>query len=166
MLETTDSVEIEIEMNAFGPTDFVIAAGDPAATATASYRNRQPNDRLILGAFPHMHLLGTHFNASITRAETGDELCLLDGAYDFDHQLTYMFEDPVTMTQGDELDFTCTWDNSSDNPNQFADPPGDVVFGESTSQEMCFCSTRSPFTRHCPIWATAFDSRRTSGTAE
>ncbi|MCP4917257.1 MAG: c-type cytochrome [Proteobacteria bacterium] len=125
---TTDSVDQVVEMGAFGPTDFQIAPGDGAATATDGLKNTFGTDIEILGAFPHMHLLGSHFRSWVASDDT--EICVLDGRYDFDHQMTYMFEEPVDLKEGDRLKFECTWDNSAGTET--------VSFGEGTDEEMCF----------------------------
>ena len=94
----------------------------------------------IYGTFPHMHVLGTGYR--IGRERDGAVDCLAESdAYDFNNQLTYMFEDPVVVTGGDTLSLECTWDNSAGNPNRIHDPPVDVTYGERTDQEMCFAFT-------------------------
>jgi hypothetical protein len=136
-LRTTDTVDRPVEMAAIGPTGFTIPAGDNSFTAADGLRNSYGVDFEILGAFPHMHLLGSHFSSWINKADDSED-CLLDGRYDFDHQMTYMFEEPALLADGERLRFECTWDNSSDNPEQYNDPPQDVHYGEGTTEEMCF----------------------------
>ena len=136
-LRTTDTIERPVEMAAIGPTNFIIEAGDAEATASDGLRNNFGVDFEILGAFPHMHLLGSHFSSWIIK-DDGSEECVLDGEYDFDHQMTYMFEEPALFEDGDRLRFQCTWDNTADNPDQYNDPPQDVTYGEGTNEEMCF----------------------------
>ena len=128
-LRTTDSIETEVGMFAFGPTNFVIEAGDAESRAMDGWKNNGFGDVTVLGAFPHMHLLGSRFESWIAEDE-GGETCLIEGEYDFDHQMTYMFEEPVTWGDGDTLRFRCTWDNSQGT--------SDVTYGEGTDEEMCF----------------------------
>lgn len=128
-LRTADSVETEVFMTAIGPTDFVIQAGDSESTAMDGLKNTGYGDVQILGAFPHMHLLGSYFESWVSDAD-GGETCVLDGKYDFNHQMTYMFEEPVEYGDGDVLRFRCTWDNSAGTSN--------VRYGEGTDEEMCF----------------------------
>lgn len=129
-LRTVDEIDQEVGMFAFGPTRFTIEAGNAEATAQDGMTNNFGVDFQVLGAFPHMHTLGRRFHSYMTDAETKEESCVIEGPYDFDHQMTYMFEDPMTWKQGDRLKFQCTWDNS--------DGTEDVSFGEGTDEEMCF----------------------------
>ena len=128
-LRTADSVDTEVHMTAFGPTSFSIPAGESAATAMDGMTNRGWGDFHILGAFPHMHLLGSYFESWV-RHDDGSETCVLQGEYDFDHQMTYMFEEPLVWSDGETLRFRCTWDNSEGTET--------VRYGEGTDEEMCF----------------------------
>lgn len=136
-LRTTDSVPTEAFMTAVGPTDILIPANATAHTEHQATRNNFGGPLTIYGAFPHMHLLGTGYEAKVTRSD-GSEDCLVRGEYDFDHQMTYMFEEPMVVQEGERLGMQCTWDNSADNPRQYNDPPRPVRFGEGSNQEMCF----------------------------
>jgi hypothetical protein len=136
-LRTSDAVSRPVEMWVAGPDRFTIPAGDAAYSAEDSARNGGgPVD--ILGAFPHMHWLGASYRAWTSDGDSGEERCLLEGDYDFDHQMTYMFTEPAVWDSGDRLHFQCTWDNSAANPDQPHDPPEDVGYGEGTDEEMCF----------------------------
>jgi len=84
-----------------------------------------------------MHLLGKEYRSWIEEAN-GDETCLLQGPYEFDNQLTFIFREPVVMASDARAWMECTWDNSADSPDQFFDPPQDVPYGEGSNQEMCF----------------------------
>jgi len=134
---TVDSVEREVFMDVAGPDDFLIPAGDDSYSASDTMRNYYGADVEILGAFPHMHLLGESFRAWV-EDESGAEQCLVAGDYSFDHQMTYMLEEPLPFPQGSSVGFECTWNNSSSNPENPSDPPQDVVWGEGTTEEMCY----------------------------
>jgi mono/diheme cytochrome c family protein len=136
-LRTTDSVEREVFMDIVGPEDFYIPAGESAYSDSEDYRNYFGGEVDILGGFPHMHKLGASYRAWVERAGGGEE-CLLAGEYDFDHQLTYMFEEPMTLGERDRFGFECTWDNSATNPDNPSSPPRDVTWGEGTTEEMCY----------------------------
>lgn len=136
-LRTASSAETEVSMNALGPTRFEIPAGEAAYTASDSDTNGMQPFR-ILGAFPHMHLLGRSMRAFVTDKETGEESCIIDGAYDFEHQMTYMFTEAAEVGSRDTITVECTWDNSAGNPYQYNSPPQDVSYGEGTNEEMCF----------------------------
>lgn len=118
-------------MGAFG---FQIPAGDPAYTYTDGFT--LPVDLTVHAVFPHMHVLGRAY--ALTATKDGVETCLTRGTYDFHNQLTYVYRDPVEVEADSTLTMSCTWDNSSDNPDQLNDPPEDVRYGERTDQEMCF----------------------------
>lgn len=107
---------------------FVIPAGDPAYSATESFVNEYL-PLYVLGVFPHMHTLGTGFHAR-TVAGDGSETCLVEGTYDFNNQMTYQFTEPALFDMGDELQFTCQWNNENGDAS--------VRYGERTDEEMCF----------------------------
>ena len=86
-----------------------------------------------------MHRLGTAYSAKIIH-EDDTETCLLGGTYDFDNQVTYQFSDTAMFRPGDRIEFSCTWDNSTGNPNQVGEPK-DTFYGERTDEEMCFFFT-------------------------
>ena len=67
-----------------------------------------------------------------------DDCLLQSDNYDFENQLTYMYSRPIEVTAGEELLFSCTWNNSTSNPNLIHNPPVDVGYGERTDEEMCF----------------------------
>lgn len=138
-LRTADAVGTEVFMAPFGPTGFVIPPGAKNYSDADSITNTAPFSLNILGAFPHMHVLGTGVRAWIDHGAS--ETCLLDGAYDFNNQLTYMFEEPATFAPGDQAWMECTWDNSLTNSSQLFDPPQEIRFGEGSDEEMCFLLT-------------------------
>ncbi len=114
-----------------GNFSFEIPAGAAEYTVEDTFENNYVPLKL-LGVFPHMHDLGTWFNARIRHTD-GSETCLVDGAYSFDNQMTYQFREPIVFDSGDVLDFSCTWDNS-----EGTEP---VRWGERTNEEMCFFFT-------------------------
>jgi len=133
---TQPSVSREVWMEIDGPEDFQIPAGDSEHSDHAYWRNND-TDYEILGAFPHMHKLGSGYHSWI-EAPDGTEDCLVQGEYDFDHQMTYMLEEPLDFPKGSKIGVECTWDNSASNPDQPSDPPQDVTWGEGTTEEMCY----------------------------
>lgn len=135
-LQLTDSVEHEATNYAAGPTEFTIPAGDPAYEVRDTYRWQSPGS--VLAVWPHMHLLGSTFEEVITHADGSEECLLRMDGWDFHNQITANLIEPALLADGDRLKITCTYDNSATNPNQVNDPPIDVVFGERTTDEMCF----------------------------
>ncbi|MEL6347635.1 MAG: hypothetical protein AAFV53_31295 [Myxococcota bacterium] len=137
--KTTDDVDTRVMMMPFADYDFVIPAGDDNYTITRSLDNNF-DDAKILGTFPHMHVLGSRFDAKRINAD-GTETCLVTGEYDFDNQMTYMFNEPVSLNNGDKVEISCTWNNSTSNPDRYFDEPQDTRFGERTNEEMCYFFT-------------------------
>lgn len=131
---TAASVETEVAMTQLGLLDFEIPAGDSDFRAGGTFKPRA--DQEIVGIFPHMHLLGSSFTASIERAD-GSEACLLEGTYDFDNQLTYQYRERVPLGPDDRIHYECGWNNSESNP-ELSGPPVATGFGERTDEEMCF----------------------------
>lgn len=86
----------------------------------------------IFGVFGHMHELGRGFRLEFN--PDGEEpLLLLDiPLWDFHWQDHYFFVEPLQIARGDVLRMNCVWDNS------LSDDPRYVVWGEGTSDEMCF----------------------------
>jgi len=102
---------------------------------------------------PHMHLIGTHINATITRpAPRGadpQQECIANGNWNFDWQRTYLYDVPIpqlpSVAPGDVIDIDCHWNNTIDNPFEqraMKDAgliaPVPVTLGEGNStDEMC-----------------------------
>jgi hypothetical protein len=97
---------------------------------TLKFECTPPADTTIFAVAPHMHLLGTHLNATYTPMG-GAATTLADLDYSFDDQKFRTITPLVTSPKG-KYDVTCTYDNESGSP---------VAFGESTTQEMCFAMT-------------------------
>ena len=82
--------------------------------------------------FGHMHELGRSYRVELN-PEGDDSLLLLDiPRWDYHWQGGYFFEEPLRVARGDVLRMTFVWDNS------LADDPRYVVWGEGTTDEMCF----------------------------
>ena len=82
----------------------------------------------------HMHELGRSFQLELN-PDTDGALMLLDiPRWDFHWQGEYFFVEPLELARGDVLRMECIWDNS------LSDEPRYVVWGEGTSDEMCFGS--------------------------
>ncbi len=130
-------------------TTFDIPAGAPdvEATAIGQFMTTPPGGAgfakpgKIWQVFPHMHQLGRSIYVELERTD-GSKACLMniDGNWNFHWQGSYQFAQPVTVQAGDQVKVTCTWDNTADNQpmvNGVQQPPHDVRFGESSSDEMC-----------------------------
>ena len=116
-----------------GNDKFVIPPGDPAYRVAVS--GTLPNDALLIGLFPHMHLRGKSFEYSVMRPNGNVETLLRIDNYDFNWQLNYRLRKPRLIPAGTRLVWTAYFDNSSNNPRN-PDPSAEVQFGEQSWEEM------------------------------
>jgi hypothetical protein len=91
-----------------------------------------PANLTMFAVAPHMHLYGTHLNATYNAGSGIAPVTVLDTDYEFDEQYFRMMTAPLVTVDGGEYVVTCTYDNESGSP---------VPFGESTTEEMCFAMT-------------------------
>lgn len=135
---TTEAVETEVTPYVWGPTDFVIPAGDDAYTVTTSAQAPAGYDLTLYTMWPHMHVLGAGYDVRFTNAE-GDEDCLIHGeGYSFENQYSYSFVEPYVAEGGTWVDYSCTWNNSTSNQDRINDPPVTTTYGQGSADEMCF----------------------------
>jgi len=125
---------------------FVIPPGAPDYRVEA--RGTLPNDALLLGFMPHMHLRGKRFEYNVVhrqdatnpgtstgvRGEGGLEP-LLRVNYHFHWQMSYRLAEPRWLKAGTELQAVAWFDNSAGNPHN-PDPRAAVRWGEQTYDEM------------------------------
>jgi len=92
----------------------------------------------VLDVIPHMHLIGHDMTVTATLPNgTKKELIHVD-PYDFNWQTRYTYKEPVHLPKGTHLALVAHYDNSSANPHNPNNPPKKVIFGEQTTNEMCF----------------------------
>jgi len=115
------------------PEHLVIPPGDP--NARASVTGTLPNDALLLGFFPHMHLRGKAFEFMRIRKDGRPDIMLRVSNYNFHWQLSYRLAEPIPLEKGTRLAWTAWYDNSANNP-QNPDPRAEVHWGEQSWQEM------------------------------
>ncbi len=135
-----DSVQTPLLIAPVGKTNFRIPAGNASYSYSGSF-GPLPVPLKIYGTMPHMHVLGTGYELSVTNGSNPSTCVAKSDHYEFGNQVTYFFKEPVQVPAGAKVDFRCTWDNSAANPNQFNSPPVDVSYGERTDQEMCYAFT-------------------------
>lgn len=132
----------ELRIRDYSHFQIEIPAGDPevveVTTAPLAWEGQ------IVGALPHMHLLGTAIRVEHLPAEPGAEsACVIDvPRWDFNWQQLYHLspEAFVEVHPDDELRLSCEFDNSAANQPILAGAraePADVVWGEGTQDEMC-----------------------------
>jgi hypothetical protein len=94
-----------------------------------------PNDALLLGFFPHMHLRGKSFEYTRIRSDGQPETLLKVPAYDFYWQLFYRLAQPLSLKKGTRLEWIGTFDNSANNPRN-PDSTAEVRYGHQSWEEM------------------------------
>jgi hypothetical protein len=116
-----------------GNDRFVIPPGDSNYRVQVS--GTLPNDALLIGMFPHMHLRGKGFEYLITGPNGRVETLLKINHYDFQWQLNYRLAQPLPIKAGTRLEWVAYFDNSPNNPNN-PDPTAEVRYGEQSWEEM------------------------------
>ena len=86
-----------------------------------------PNDAHFLGITPHMHQMGVHAHLDLKRGSEPMQV-IYDGPYHFEEQTLKPLND-ILIKNGDVLTTICTYQNDSTR---------DIVWGDSTEDEMCF----------------------------
>ena len=113
--------------------EFVIAPGDSAAPGHAVVTFDHPVE--LAHIQPHMHLRGKDMMFRVIYPTGESETVLNVPRYDFNWQIVYYFEKPLSLPKGTKLDITGHWDNSAANPYN-PDPNATVRWGEQSWEEM------------------------------
>jgi hypothetical protein len=114
-------------------TSFVIPPG--ARNHRVTVQGTLPNEALLLGFFPHMHLRGKSFEYTLVPPAGPPETLLRVSDYDFYWQLSYRLAEPRLLPKGARLQWIATFDNSAANPRN-PDPTAEVRYGYQSWQEM------------------------------
>jgi hypothetical protein len=112
---------------------FVIPPGEPNYRVTAW--GSLPNDALLLGFFPHMHLRGKAFEFTRVGENGQPETMLKVSHYDFHWQMEYRLAQPMELKKGTRLEWIAWFDNSRNNPRN-PDPSAEVRYGQQSREEM------------------------------
>jgi hypothetical protein len=112
---------------------FVIPPGDP--DYRVSVFGTLPNDAVLIGMLPHMHLRGKSFEYRIDHGNGAIETLLKVSHYDFHWQIDYRLATPRLLRAGTRLEWVAHFDNSPNNPLN-PDPAAEVRFGEQSWEEM------------------------------
>jgi hypothetical protein len=112
---------------------FTIAPSDANAHVTVS--GTLPNDALLLGFFPHMHLRGKVFEYNRILDDGRPETLFRASHYNFHWQMFYRLAEPIPLSKGTRLSFTAWYDNSANNPLN-PDPAAEVCYGQQSWEEM------------------------------
>ncbi len=116
---------------------FVLPAGDPSRTVTASLTLPPFINLRGISIIPHMHLLGKQIRVDAVYPGGDRRPLIFIDDWNFDWQDTYFFRNPVPLPALTRLELTSIYDNSASNPRNPNDPPKDVRWGEQTTDEMC-----------------------------
>jgi hypothetical protein len=116
-----------------GNDRFAIPPGDPNYRVTVW--GTIPNDALLLGFFPHMHLRGKAFEFDRIREDGQPDVMLRVSHYDFYWQLAYRLAVPIPLKKGTRLEWIAWFDNSANNPRN-PDPSAEVRYGQQSWEEM------------------------------
>jgi len=82
----------------------------------------------IVSFLPHMHRIGKNMFTEVFRAGGAVET-VFDEPFRNDYQAYYAVDPFIVLQPGDKIRAECTY---------FNDTPGNVAFGQSTDQEMCY----------------------------
>jgi peroxiredoxin len=95
-------------------------------------------DCTLYTVMPHMHMLGKDVKVTMTPPDGPAKTLVTIGEWDYNWQETYIFKEPIRVKAGTRFDVAAHYDNSANNPRNPFNPPRPVVFGEQTTNEMCF----------------------------
>ncbi len=112
----------------------------PAGESTHAVRSSitLPIDVTLLSLLPHMHLIGKEMEIVATLPDGQQQSLLRIDDWDFFWQDNYVYHRPLTLPAGTRIDVRSQYDNSADNPRNPTQPPARVLFGNDSTDEMCF----------------------------
>jgi hypothetical protein len=149
----SEAAGLEPGPNDDGASEFRIPAGATGHTETMLYTVPGSGEYYLWAVANHMHYVGVDAQITLHRQSPAPDeaatACLLQTpAWDFDWQQFYFYDAasgaaPI-VRGGDQLEITCTYDNTLDNPGvaralaeHDLDEPVDVELGEGSLDEMC-----------------------------
>lgn len=95
-----------------------------------------PVDVEVLGVYPHAHYLAREMTAVATRPGGAAEWLLHIAEWDFNWQDAYRYARPIPLPRGTTIAMEYGYDNSAGNPHNPSRPPGRVVYGPRSVDEM------------------------------
>ncbi len=131
----TDKANVRKRMNGRAAINhkFEIPAGESDHEVKATYVVRQ--DENLISMTPHMHLRGKSFRYDVTFPDGREQTLLNVPNYDFNWQLKYVLDEPLTLPKGTRIECTAVFDNSENNMTN-PDPSKPVRWGEQSFEEM------------------------------
>jgi hypothetical protein len=103
-----------------------MAPGEQSFTSECT--NNSGQDVTVVGWNPHMHTIGNNMKTDIRRVDGSLEE-VFNRPFQFDYQVSYAQDPLLIVKPGETLVTTCSFLN---------DTGGNVPFGQSTNQEMCY----------------------------
>ncbi len=132
MVETIPAATVVHEADMTFAGTFNINIPDDNTPHTAVGGCQAPADWHLFALWPHMHQTAIHQSMVVTHGAT--PTTMLDVDYSFFNQRNYPMAETI-INEGDQISVTCTYQNNT----AVTDPPGHtMVFGESSTEEMCF----------------------------
>ncbi|HEY2838051.1 MAG TPA: redoxin domain-containing protein [Pirellulales bacterium] len=113
-----------------------IPAGSKDYSITSSVT--LPLDVTLISLLPHMHLVGKEMRLTATLPDGEVKQLVWIKDWNFYWQDNYVYRDPVKLPTGTRLDIVSKYDNSEDNALNPSKPPQRVLFGNDSTDEMCF----------------------------
>jgi Redoxin/Copper type II ascorbate-dependent monooxygenase, C-terminal domain len=114
-----------------------IPAGEKSYRRSATYT--VPENIIMVGVVPHMHLLGKSMKVTATMPDKNVKTLIEIKSWNYNWQDEYYYEQPFKLPAGTRLDVKAVYDNSADNPSNPSSPPKRVTWGDGTKDEMLFC---------------------------
>ena len=97
-----------------------------------------PTDVTLISLLPHMHLVGKEMKLTATLPDGVVKPLMWIKDWNFYWQDNYVYHEPVRLPRGTRLDVMSRYDNSAENPLNPSKPPKRVLFGNGSTDEMCF----------------------------
>ena len=114
-----------------------IPAGDGGHRHFATYR--LPVDTILLDIYPHMHMLGREIKATANLPDGHAKTLVWIKDWSFGWQPRYVFQSPLRLPAGTQINLECVFDNSAANPLNPHSPPRKAYWGEGSDDEMGMC---------------------------
>lgn len=130
-----EPVRQTLHWNAAAKLDLDLPPGESNIEALASWT--APIDLEAYAITPHMHLLGRDMRVWVKFPDGRRQDLVEIADWDFAWQNTYVFEHPIDLPKGSEVQLVAHFDNSAANPRNPNSPPRRVRWGEATTDEMC-----------------------------
>lgn len=113
-----------------------IAPGEAEHTVTSTIT--LPADLTLISLLPHMHMIGKEMKLTATLPDGEEKPLIWIRDWNFYWQDNYVYQEPVFLPAGTKLETLSRYDNSADNPTNPTQPPKRVLFGNDSTDEMCF----------------------------